>query len=111
MNEVFEKLSDIFEELRSEADEREYSIQTEEAQRANNDLKKKNEAFEKYLFTISPKDRIFLQEYMETVDHAHFQEEQIAYYQGMIDAIQVLAGLGIVEERKKVKELLKKLRV
>ena len=29
MNEVFEKLSDVFEELRSEADEREYSIQTE----------------------------------------------------------------------------------
>ncbi len=30
MNEVFEKLSDVFEELRSEAGEREYSIQTEE---------------------------------------------------------------------------------
>ena len=31
MNEVFEKLSDVFEELRSEADEREYSIQTEKS--------------------------------------------------------------------------------
>ena len=29
MNEVFERLSDVFEELRSDAGEREYSIQTE----------------------------------------------------------------------------------
>ena len=35
MNEVFEKLSDVFEELRSEADEREYSIQTEETKKAD----------------------------------------------------------------------------
>ena len=33
MNEVFEKLSEVFEELRSEADEREYSIQTEETRK------------------------------------------------------------------------------
>ncbi len=35
MNEVFETLSDVFEELRSEAGEREYSVQTEEAVNAN----------------------------------------------------------------------------
>ena len=40
MNEVFEKLSDVFEELRSEADEREYSIQTEETKKADKELKK-----------------------------------------------------------------------
>ena len=40
MNEVFERLSDVFEELRSDAGEREYSIQTEEAKKADNELKK-----------------------------------------------------------------------
>ena len=29
-----------------------------------------------------------------------------AYYQGMVDAVQILAGLGIVKESVKVKELL-----
>ncbi len=46
----------------------------------------------------------FLENYMDIVDHAHFQEQQRAYYQGMVDAIQILAGLGIVKERVKVKE-------
>lgn len=110
MNEVFEKLSDVFEELRSENEEREYSIQLEEVKKANEELQKKNKNYEKYLSTISLEDRIFLEKYMEIVDHVHFQEEQRAYYQGMIDAIQVLSGLGIVGERKKVKELLEKLK-
>ena len=39
MNEVFERLSDVFEELRSDAGEREYSIQTEEA------IQKKSKSF------------------------------------------------------------------
>ena len=40
MSEVFEKLSDVFEDIRSEAGEREYSIQTEEAKKADKELKK-----------------------------------------------------------------------
>ena len=43
MNEVFERLSDVFEELRSDAGEREYSIQTEEAKKADKELKKENQ--------------------------------------------------------------------
>ena len=43
---------------------------------------------------------------MDIVDHAHFQEEQRAYYQGMIDTIQIFEGLGISKKRNKVKELL-----
>ena len=41
---------------------------------------------------------------MDIVDHAHFQEEQRAYYQGMIDTIQIFEGLGILKKRNKVKE-------
>ena len=56
MNEVFETLSGILEELRSESGERKYSIQTEETQSANKELKKKNKSYEKsfwiYLQTI-----------------------------------------------------------
>ena len=43
---------------------------------------------------------------MDIVDHAHFQEEQRAYYQGMIDTIQIFEGLGILKKRNRVKELL-----
>ena len=108
MNEVFERLSDVFEELRSDAGEREYSIQTEEAKKADKDkeLKKENREYEKFLSDLSTEQRNFLENYMDIVDHAHFQEQQRAYYQGIVDAVQILAGLGIVKESVKVKELL-----
>lgn len=106
MNEVFEKLSDVFEELRSEADEREYSIQIEETKKADKELKKANREYEKFLSELSAEQRNFLENYMDIVDHAHFQEQQRAYYQGIVDAVQILAGLGIVKESVKVKELL-----
>lgn len=106
MNEVFERLSDVFEELRSDAGEREYSIQTEEAKKADKKLKKENREYEKFLSDLSTEQRNFLENYMDIVDHAHFQEQQRAYYQGIVDAVQILAGLGIVKESVKVKELL-----
>ena len=106
MNEVFEKLSDVFKELRSEADEREYSIQTQEAKNADKELKKANREYDKLLSELSAEQKYFLENYMDFVDHAHFQEQQRAYYQGIVDAVQILAGLGIVKESVKVKELL-----
>ena len=42
MNEVFETIAEAFEELRSEAGEREYSVQTKEAEKADMKLKKAN---------------------------------------------------------------------
>ena len=74
MNEVFETLSDVFEELRSESEDRE-----------------------------------FLEDYMDAVDHAHYKEEQRAYYQGIVDAIQILEGLGIIPKTAKVRELLRRI--
>ena len=88
MNEVFERLSDVFEELRSDAGEREYSIQTEEAKKADKELKKENREYEKFLSDLSTEQRNFLENYM------------------IVDAVQILAGLGIVKESVKVKELL-----
>ena len=74
MNEVFETLAGVFEELRSESEDRE-----------------------------------FLEDYMDAVDHAHYKEEQRAYYQGIVDAIQILEGIGIIPKTAKVRELLRRI--
>ena len=107
MNEVFETLASVFEELRSESGDRKYCVQTEDAKEASRELKKKQKAFEMYLSKLSEEDREFLEEYIDAVDHAHYKEEQRAYYQGFVDGIQVLDGLGIVKKRIRIKELLK----
>ena len=87
MNEVFEMVAEVLEELRSEAGEREYSVCTKEAKNAAKELKKANQEYEKLLAEISGEQRELLEKYMDIVDHAHFQEEQRAYYQGMIDIV------------------------
>ena len=106
MNEVFETIAEVFEELRSEAGEREYSVQTKESEQADKELKKVNREYEKLLTEVSAEHKQFLEDYMDIVDHAHFEEQQRAYYQGMIDVIQIFDGLGILKERSKVRELL-----
>ena len=108
MNEVFETLSDVFEELRSESEDREYSVQTEEAKAASRELKKKQKAFKAYLSKLPKEDRELLEDYMDAVDHAHYKEEQRAYYQGFVDSVQVLDGLGIIKKRIRIKEFLQK---
>ena len=106
MNEVFETVAEVLEELRSEAEEREYSVHTNESENADKALKKANREYETVLAELSAEHREFFENYMDIVDHAHFQEEQRAYYQGMIDTIQIFEGLGILKKRNKVKELL-----
>ena len=101
MNEVFETVAEVLEELRSEAEEREYSVHTNESENADKALKKANREYETVLAELSAEHREFFENYMDIVDHAHFQEEQRAYYQGMVDVMQIFDGLGILKERNK----------
>lgn len=57
MNEVFETVAEVLEELRSEAGEREYSVCTKEAKNAAKELKKANQEYEKLLAEISGEQR------------------------------------------------------
>jgi len=109
MNEVFETLSDVFEELRSEAGEREYSVQTEKSVNANAILKREKEAFQNWFSTLSDEDRIYVEKYLNAVEHAHFQEEQRSYYQGMIDTIQIFMGLDLVKKRDEIENLINRM--
>ena len=101
-----QRLAEVLEELRSEAEEREYSVHTNESENADKALKKANREYETVLAELSAEHREFFENYMDIVDHAHFQEEQRAYYQGMVDVMQIFDGLGILKERNKVKEVL-----
>ena len=109
MNKLFETLSNVFEELRSEARDREYSVQTEEAMKANVILKREHEAFQECFSSLADGDRTCIENYLDAVEHAHFQEEQRAYYQGMVDVIQIFMGLGVINKRDEIEALLNKI--
>lgn len=59
MNEVFKKVEEILEELRCEAEEREYFVQTEQAEKAAQELKKVNREYGKILIEMPEEYRIF----------------------------------------------------
>ncbi len=59
MNEVFETVAEVLEELRSEADEREYYVQTNESENADKALKKANREYETVLAELSAEHREF----------------------------------------------------
>lgn len=76
MNEVFETIAEVFEELRSEAGECEYSVQTKESEKADKALKKANREYETVLAELSAEHREFFENYMDIVDHAHFKKNK-----------------------------------
>lgn len=50
MNQVLESLASTLEKLRNEINEREYSVRTEKAKAAEQELKKRSKVYEEFLF-------------------------------------------------------------
>lgn len=111
MNEVYEALARILEELRCESDEREYVIQPNDLKEAENVRKAMEVEYHRFLEKQQPVEKSFLEQYQDAVDHVHFIEEQRAYYQGIMDGIQMLDGLGLINRSKSVHRLIERLRV
>ena len=65
--------------------------------------------FQKWLSSLTDEDRICIENYLNAVEHAHFQEEQRAYYQGMVDAVQIFMGLGVIKKRDEIEALLNRI--
>ena len=49
-------------------------------------------------------DRDVLEEYIEVLEQAHFKEEQRAYYQGIMDGVELLGGLGLIKKGSNMKK-------
>jgi len=85
------------------------SVLSEFAKDAGKELKKWQRKMNSYLDKLSDKDRAFLGNYLEVLEHDYFKEEQRAYYQGMMDAVQMLGGLGLIKTGKNAKKIIAKI--
>lgn len=111
MNEFYEAVANFLEEMRCDSEEREYAIIPEDMKESAAEAKKKQKKFVQYLEKMSDTDRAILEEYIEVLDRAHFKEEQRSYYQGIMDGVELLGGLGLIKKGNNMKELVKKLKV
>lgn len=107
MNEIYEAMSAFLEEIRCDSDEREYAVEIPDMEETEEKLKNQRVEFGCFLSGCTESDRKLVEEYLTITDMAHFKEEQRAYYQGIMDGIQMLGELGLIKMSENVELLLK----
>ena len=111
MNEFYEAVSNLFEELRCDSGEREYTVQPEEWKEAEKNLKQIQKKLPLHLEKIPEREQNFWNKYLDQLEHFHYEEEQRAYYQGMMDVVEFLINIGAIKKSTNVKRKICTLRV
>ena len=110
MNEFYETVANFLEEIRCDSEERKYAVAPEDMKESVAEMKKMQKKFTQHLEKMPDADRDVLEEYIEVLEQAHFKEEQRSYYQGIMDGVELLGGLGLIKKGSNMKKLVEKLK-
>lgn len=110
MNEVYETLAGAFESLRNDTGSREHYIRLEECDAAEKEMHKSEILYGQSMEKIPEDCRKNISEYLDAAASYHFYEEQRAYYQGIIDGILLMDGLGMFRQNVEIEEILAKIK-
>ena len=61
-----------------------------------------------YLEKIPEREQNFWNKYLDQLEHFHYEEEQRAYYQGMMDVVEFLINIGAIKKSTNVKRMIEK---
>lgn len=109
-NEVWEQVGNFLNSLRCENVGRKSYIQFSELKEAD---KLKKEAQEQYVIVVNKlqtDQRKSIEAYVEALQHQAFITEEQAYCQGYVDCIQLLAGVGLLENNPEIEKIVEKLK-
>lgn len=109
-NEVWEQVGNFLNSLRCENVGRKSYIQFSELKEAD---KLKKEAQEQYVIVVNKlqtDQRKSIEAYVEALQHQAFITEEQAYCQGYVDCIQLLAGVGLLENNPGIEKIVEKLK-
>lgn len=109
MDRFYEAVANFLEEQRCDSEQWEYTVMPEEMKEVNEELKQMNEKLVQHLERLPETERKFFVQYFEILDRAHFKEEQRSYYQGIMDGMELLCGLGLIKRNNNMKKILEKL--
>lgn len=109
-NIVWEKIGTVLNTLHCEDVKRESYIRLPEAEEALRLKKEAEEELEDVLEVMTSDQKVCIENYIDSLNHQAFVEEQKAYCQGYVDCIQLLAGLGILKSNPDVERLIEKIR-
>ena len=106
-NEVMEKLVLFLQNLRCENVNRETLVHLAGCKREKEGLRNLRTGYEELKERMSVSDKDLLEKYMEQAERVAFEEQQEEYLQGIMDAFQVLEGLGVIRASEKIENLIK----
>lgn len=105
-NEVTEKLEIFLQNLRCEDTERETLVHLDSCRQESEQLAKLEEKYQKIMDGLDQRSRTVLEQYVEQILSKAFAEQQEAYLQGLLDAFQILCGVGILSTNENVEKII-----
>ena len=109
-NKITEKLEVFLQNLRCENRGRETLVHLESSRIESERLRKLQDGYQQVLSNMEPSDRTVLEAYTEQLLQVAFTEQQESYLQGLLDAFQILCGLGILSTNKNVEKIIAELK-
>lgn len=105
-NEVTEKLELFLQNLRCEDAERETLVHLDSCREEMERLAGLEEEYTQVMDGLDQRSRAILENYIEQMLSKAFAEQQEAYLQGLLDAFQILCGLGILSTNQNVEKII-----
>ncbi len=105
-NEVTEKLELFLQNLRCEDAERETLVHLDSCWEETERLAGLEEEYTQVMDGLDQRSRAILENYIEQMLSKAFAEQQEAYLQGLLDAFQILCGLGILSTNQNVEKII-----
>ena len=109
-NEVTEKLELFLQNLRCEDTKRETLVHLDSCQEEAERLAALEEGCRQVMDGLDQISRSVLEQYMEQMLSKSFADQQEAYLQGMLDAFQILCGLGMLSTNDNVEKIIGRLK-
>ena len=108
-NEIWEKVFAFLVDLRCSEMQRKSRVELESCVAEKKKLKILQEEYVMIKELLSEKDKLILEEYVNQIKQVSFEEQQEAYCQGIVDILQVLAGLQLIPIDEDIQNLIEKL--
>lgn len=109
-NEITEKLELFLQNLRCEDTGRETLVHLESCQIESKKLAELEKEYRQAMDELENPCRTILEHYTEQMKSKAFAEQQEAYLQGILDAFQILSGLGILSSTPNVEKIITRLK-
>ena len=101
-NEVVKQVLDFLKELRCTNVQRESLIHLESCKMEKKLLQEMTVGYHEVMNQCNKEQRTIIEQYVEQLKSVSFEEQQEAYCQGMVDAVQILAGLHLLVGSKSI---------